>query len=80
MAMVGDRPSTDVAVTPEKAVEMARVRRVQIADPRFTDLFGMWQHSSIPVIAFAFRCELGQESVYFLNLRFGPEELNIDDG
>jgi glutamine synthetase len=49
MAMVGDRPSTDVAVTPEKVVEMARAQRVQIVDLRFTDLFGMWQHFSIPV-------------------------------
>jgi glutamine synthetase len=49
MAMVGDRPSSDVAASPEGVIEMAKSRGVQIVDLRFTDLFGMWQHFSIPV-------------------------------
>jgi len=47
--MVGDRPSSDVAASPEGVIEMAKSRGVQIVDLRFTDLFGMWQHFSIPV-------------------------------
>ncbi|MGQ0571364.1 MAG: glutamine synthetase beta-grasp domain-containing protein, partial [Armatimonadota bacterium] len=47
--MVGDRPSADVAVSPARAIEMAKSQGVQIVDLRFTDLFGMWQHFSIPV-------------------------------
>jgi glutamine synthetase len=47
MAMVGDRAET--AVTPARAIEMAKSHGVQIVDLRFTDLFGMWQHFSIPV-------------------------------
>jgi glutamine synthetase len=47
MAMVGDR--TETAVTPARAIEMAKSHGVQIVDLRFTDLFGMWQHFSIPV-------------------------------
>jgi glutamine synthetase len=49
MAIVGDRPTTDVAASPEQVLAMARERGVQIVDLRFTDLFGMWQHFSIPV-------------------------------
>ncbi len=48
MAMVGDRSAADVAVTPAKAIEMVKSQGVQIIDLRFTDLFGMWQHFSIP--------------------------------
>ncbi len=48
MAMVGDRPGSEVAVSPAKVIEMAKARAVQIVDLRFTDLFGMWQHFSIP--------------------------------
>ncbi len=48
MAMVGDRPAADVSVTPAKVLEMARSQGVQIIDLRFTDLFGMWQHFSMP--------------------------------
>jgi glutamine synthetase len=47
--MVGDRPSSDVAVTPAEAIERAKSQGVQIVDLRFTDLFGMWQHFSIPI-------------------------------
>ncbi|MDR7520276.1 MAG: type I glutamate--ammonia ligase, partial [Armatimonadota bacterium] len=49
MAIVGDRPSAGVAASPAKVIEMARELGVQIVDLRFTDLFGMWQHFSIPV-------------------------------
>jgi glutamine synthetase len=49
MAIVGDRPTADVAASPEQVLAMARERGVQIVDLRFTDLFGMWQHFSIPV-------------------------------
>ncbi|MDR7522100.1 MAG: type I glutamate--ammonia ligase [Armatimonadota bacterium] len=49
MAIVGDRPSAGVAASPTKVMEMARELGVQIVDLRFTDLFGMWQHFSIPV-------------------------------
>ncbi len=49
MAIVGDRPTADVATSPEQVLAMARERGVQIVDLRFTDLFGMWQHFSIPV-------------------------------
>ncbi len=48
MAMVGDRPAADVSVTPAKVLEMAKSQGVQIVDLRFTDLFGMWQHFSMP--------------------------------
>ncbi len=48
MAMVGDRPAADVSVTPAKVLEMAKSQGVQIVDLRFTDLFGMWQHFSLP--------------------------------
>jgi glutamine synthetase len=47
--MVGDRPTADVAPSPARAIEMAAARGVQIVDLRFTDLFGMWQHFSIPI-------------------------------
>ncbi len=49
MALVDDRPAVDVAPSPARVIEMARARGVQIVDLRFTDLFGMWQHFSIPV-------------------------------
>jgi glutamine synthetase len=49
MAMLGDRPTADLAPNPAKAIETAAARGVQIVDLRFTDLFGMWQHFSIPV-------------------------------
>jgi glutamine synthetase len=48
MAIVGDRPTADVAASPEQVLAMARERGVQIVDLRFTELFGMWQHCSIP--------------------------------
>lgn len=49
MAMVGDRPGAGVSPSPEKVIEMAKAKGLQIVDLRFTDLFGMWQHFSIPV-------------------------------
>jgi len=49
MAMVGDRPASDVAASPARAMDVAKSHGVQIVDLRFTDLFGMWQHFSIPV-------------------------------
>ncbi len=49
MAIVDDRSPVDVAVGPERLIGMAKSRGVQIVDLRFTDLFGMWQHFSIPV-------------------------------
>ncbi|MDR7482067.1 MAG: type I glutamate--ammonia ligase [Armatimonadota bacterium] len=49
MAIVGDRQSTEVAASPEQVLALARERGVQIVDLRFSDLFGMWQHFSIPV-------------------------------
>ena len=48
MAMVGDRSASEVAVSPAKVIEMMKAKAVQIVDLRFTDLFGMWQHFSIP--------------------------------
>ncbi|MGH2396369.1 MAG: type I glutamate--ammonia ligase [bacterium] len=49
MAMVGDRPGTGVSPSPAKVIEMAKAKGLQIVDLRFSDLFGMWQHFSIPV-------------------------------
>jgi glutamine synthetase len=49
MAMLSDRPTADLAPNPAKAIETAAARGVQIVDLRFTDLFGMWQHFSIPI-------------------------------
>ncbi len=49
MAMVGDRPAAEATVSPASVIEMAKERGVQIVDLRFSDLFGMWQHFSIPV-------------------------------
>jgi glutamine synthetase len=47
MAMVGDRPTAEAS--PARVIEMAKEQGVQIVDLRFSDLFGMWQHFSIPV-------------------------------
>jgi glutamine synthetase len=59
--MVGDR--SEVALTPAKVIEMARARAVQIVDLRFTDLFGMWQHFSIPATELS--SELFEEGIGF---------------
>ncbi len=63
MAMVGDRPAADVTVTPAKAIEMAKSQGVQIIDFRFTDLFGMWQHFSMPATQLS--TELFEEGIGF---------------
>ncbi len=63
MAIVGDRPGADVAVSPAKAIEMAKAKGLQIVDLRFTDLFGMWQHFSIPMTELS--GELFEEGIGF---------------
>jgi len=47
MAMVGDRSTAEAS--PASVIEMAREQGVQIVDLRFSDLFGMSQHFSLPV-------------------------------
>lgn len=47
MAMVGDRSAAEAS--PARVIEMAKEQGVQIVDLRFTDLFGMSQHFSLPV-------------------------------
>lgn len=63
MAMVGDRPGADVAASPAKVIEMTKAKGLQIVDLRFTDLFGMWQHFSIPATGLS--DELFEEGIGF---------------
>lgn len=63
MATVSERPGAAVAVSPARVIEMAKSRGVQVVDLRFTDLFGMWQHFSIP--ASELTAELFEEGIGF---------------
>jgi len=47
MAVVGDRLTAEAS--PANVIEMAKEQGVQIVDLRFSDLFGMSQHFSLPV-------------------------------
>ena len=43
---------SDKQITPQQAIAAAKAGKAQIVDIRFTDLFGTWQHFSIPVNEF----------------------------
>ncbi|MDR7576438.1 MAG: type I glutamate--ammonia ligase, partial [Armatimonadota bacterium] len=49
VAVTRERQTKAPEATPEAVVAMAREQGVQIVDLRFTDLFGQWQHFSLPV-------------------------------
>ena len=43
---------SDKQITPQQAIAAAKAGKAQVVDIRFTDLFGTWQHFSIPVNEF----------------------------
>jgi glutamine synthetase len=39
-------------MSPREAIQFAREHNARVVDVKFTDLFGMWHHFSMPIEAF----------------------------